>query len=267
MTRGSVRIVLCAAGLAALASTALAQAPATAQVWDVQFVPDTSGPFAQGETSTGVAITMIARVGIAANGSASGTRNFGVSRVGGGNGTFFANFSDPAGGPFSSNAGPGPTGEGVDSNGQPLAGHFRAFRGGFAPQGTGGANNDTSNGIYSLLAGNPRATSVVGSRTIGFDGNALGVAVLDASNQIIGGEYVSVYRFLFLPKIAQSRNITLNISGLSARYIHTDNGGGFATAAAAVNLPNQSITFRVPTPGAAALVGLGGLAAMRRRRA
>ncbi len=269
MNRVFARCVLSAAGLAgamAVPTVALAQAPATAQVWDVQFVPDTSGPFAQGETSTGVAITMIARVGIAANGSASGTRNFGVSRVGGGNGTFFANFSDPAGGPFSSNAGPGPTGEGVDAGGQPLAGHFRAFRSGFAPQGTGGFNSDANNGAFSFFAGNPRATSIVGSRTIDFDGNALGVAVLDASNQIVGGEYVSVYRFLFLPKIAQSRNITLNISGLSARYLHTVNGT-FATAAAAVNLPNQSVTFRVPTPGAAVLAGLGGLVAMRRRRA
>ncbi len=257
MSRGTVRNLLSAAGIAAATATSvMAQAPASAQVWEVQFVVDSSGPFAAGESTTAVGITMVARVSILANTSATGTNNFGVSRVGGGNGTFFATFADPAGGPFQSSAAPGPTGEALnDSGGNPLAGHFRAFRGGFAPQGSGGSNADTSNGIYgNNISGNATVTSLVGTRAIGYTG-PLGV-----------NDFVPVYRFLYLPKTAQSREIALGIQGLSARYLHTVNGE-FATAAAAVNLPNQTIRFRVPTPGAAALLGLGGLAALRRRRA
>jgi len=267
MSRGSVCILLSAAGLAAATATsAMAQAPATAQVWDVQFIVDSSGPFAAGDTATAVGITMVARVGILPNTSATGTNNFGVSRVGGGSGTFFATFADPAGGPFISSAAPGPTGEALlDSNGNPLAGHFRPFRGGFAPQGTGGSNGDSANGIYgNNIAGNATVTSIVGTRSLGYDGTPLGAATFDGGGALVG-DYAQVYRFLFIPKVAPGRNITLGIQGLSARYLHTVNGE-FATAAAAVNLGNQTIQFRVPTPGAAALLGLGGLAALRRRR-
>lgn len=260
MSRGAVRSLLAVAGLATVAvvsTPVMAQAPASAQNWTVQFVADTSGPFAASESTTAVRITMLARVTISPNASATGTNNFGVSRVGGGNGTFFANFSDPAGGPFASTAGPAPTGEaGLDAGGQPLAGHFAAFRGGFAPQGTGGFNNDSANGIYSTVGGNARVTSIVGSRAIGNDGTILGVS-----------DFVAVYSFMFFPKPATSRSITLNVTGISGRYLQSLSGGGFATAAPAVNLPDQSITFRVPAPGAAALMGLSGLVALRRRRA
>lgn len=268
MSRGAVRILVSAAGLAALAATASAQAPASAQRWDFQFVPDSSGAFAQGESTTAVGITLMARVAILPNTSASGTNNFGVSRIGGGNGTFFMNFADPAGGPFASGATYGPTGEGNDATGQPIAGHFAAFRGSFNPQ-IGpdfvGSNTDAANGIFSTVAGNPRITNVVGSRQFNFNGTPLGVASHDGTD-FTGGDYALVYRVLFLPKPAASRNVTLTWQNISGRYVFAVSGTN-ASAAASPALGNGSISFRVPTPGAAAVAGLGVLALARRRRA
>ncbi|MGE0302502.1 MAG: hypothetical protein AB7Q91_07260 [Phycisphaerales bacterium] len=248
---------------------ASAQAPSSAQRWEFAFIPDSTGPFAAGESTTAVGITLVARVGIMPNASASGTANFGVSRIGGGNGTFFMNFSDPAGGPFASGVTHGPTGEGNDTNGNPLAGHFAAFRGSFAPQ-VGpdfvGSNLDDANGIFSNIGDDPRVTSVVGSRQLNFNGTPLGVAQLDGAGNIIGGDFALVYRVLFLPKAAASRNITLSWQNISGRYVFGIQGTNTQTASSGA-LANGSITFRVPTPGAAALLSLGGLAAMRRRRA
>jgi len=76
----TVSMVVAASGTAIMfAVPALAQAPATAQVWDVRFVVDSTGPFAAGPTATQVGITMFARVGILPNTTASGTNNFGDS--------------------------------------------------------------------------------------------------------------------------------------------------------------------------------------------
>ena len=268
MSRGAVRSLLSAAGVATamgVAATAQAQAPASAQRWEFAFVVDSSGPFAAGETATAVGITLIARVGIApGNGS-----NFGVSRIGGGNGTFFMNFTDSAGGPFQSRADHGPTGEGVDTSGDPLAGHFAAFRGSFSPQqgpNFVGDNDDPANGIFSEVGNVARVTSVVGSRAFNYNGVPLGVATVDAAGNITGGDFAQVYRVLYLPKVAASRTITLAWQGISGRYIFEDVGGGNTLSTGSGPLPSGSITFRVPTPGAAALLGLGTLAAMRRRR-
>jgi hypothetical protein len=273
MSRGAVRTLLSAAGIAAatgIISTAQAQAPASAQRWQFAFVVDSSGPFAASETATAVGITIIARVGIMPNSSPFGTNNLGVARVGGGEGTFFMDFADPAGGPFQSSATHGPTGEGVDTDGNPLAGHFRAFRGSFAPQQGPdfvGDNNDPANGIFSNVGNNARVTSVVGSRSLNYNGTPLGVATLDAGGNIIGGDFANVYRVLFVPKPAAARTISLSWQGLSSRYVFLDVGGGQTLSTAGPNLANGNVTFRVPTPGAAALLGLGALVGLRRRRA
>jgi MYXO-CTERM domain-containing protein len=257
-------------GLVQTANAQFFGAPASAQVWEVRFVVDSTGAFAAGETATAVGITIEARVGIRPNSSAFGTANFGVSRVGGGEGTFFMTFADPAGGPLVSNAQPGPTGEGVDDNGDPLAGHFRAFRGAFSNDPPFvGSNESPFNGIFDHNpAGNATVTSVVGSRANHYDGTPLGVATLDADGNITGGDFALVYRMLFIPKPAASRTISLSWDNLSVRYLFQINGENAlaSTAISPDGFTNGSVSFRVPTPGAAALMGLAGLAALRRKR-
>jgi hypothetical protein len=258
-----------------------AQAPATAQVWDVRYLVDSSGPFAAGPTATAVGITIQARVGIRANTAGSGTNNFGVSRVGASG--VFMTFVDPNGNtPNQGSLARGATGETdgggnalVDTGGNPLAGSFSPFRGSFAP-GTApffGSNNDGSNGTVGTNAsGNPTLASVVGSRAFNFNGIPVGAAATaqDANPANLVGEYANVYRLVYFPKpdftTSAVRNITVNITGLGVRYLFAFSGST-ASAAAAVTLPNTSFTFQVPTPGAAAVLGLGALAAARRRRA
>ena len=263
MSRGAVRFVMAAAGLAVMTGSALAQAPASAQRWEFAYVVDSTGAFAAGDTATAVGITLVARVAIT-----DGSPNFGVSRVGGSNGVYFVNVTDPAGGPFFSSLGRGATGEGNDTNGNPLAGHYAAFRGSFSPQ-VGpdfvGSNTDTANGIFSQVGNVSRATAIVGSRALHNDGSAPGAATVVGSGLV--GDFVQIYRFIFTPKVAQARTITLAWQNMTARYVFAVDGGGNATTASNFALPNGNINFRVPTPGAAALVGLGGLVAMRRRRA
>ncbi len=272
MNRNLVRGVLSLVGVAGLAAAANAQAPASAQVWDVKFVVDRHVS-SQTDVTTLVSITMLARVAILPNSSASGTTNLGVSRVGGAAGSFFIQASDGAAtvDPDPSVFARGLSSVGNDFGGDPLAGHFSPFRGAFAPQGSGGRNTDASNGVYSVVAGTTaRITGVVGSRQVGFDGSLLGVATGTGPGDL-AGDYVAVYAFDFIPKEAAARAITVNVSGMSGRYLFRDDRGGNpvgnASAATAVNLPNQSFQFRVPTPGAAAVLGLGGLAIARRRRA
>lgn len=258
MNRNLVRGVLSIVGVAGLAAAANAQAPASAQVWEVQFVVDRHVPSST-DVTTLVSITMLARVAILPNGSASGTTNLGVSRVGGAAGSFFIQASDGAAtvDPDPSVFARGLSSPGNDFDGNPLAGHYSPFRGAFSPPGSGGRNTDPSNGVFSVVAGTTaRITGVVGSRSIGYNGIPVGV-----------GDFVPVYAFDFLPKEAAARAITVNVSGMSARYLFRDNLDGTASAAPQLNLPNQSFQFRVPTPGAAAVLGLGGLAIARRRRA
>jgi len=281
-TFGARSILLAAGAIAGLTSVVTAQAPASAQVWDVRFVVDTTGPnriptASDRGAGTAIGITMFARVSILANTSASGTANLGVSRVGGNNAVFFMSVADGnAGGIGTRDMTVGATGEaGNDSLGNPLAGHFRPFRGSFAPAGSGGDNANLSNGRQTDVSGSPALTSVVGSRAFGYNGVPLGVATGNTPASLVG-DYVAVFRFLYIPAfynrasnaaLGTFPSVTLSVTGMSARYLYQDNGAGTATAAAQVNLPNQTVTFQVPTPGAAALVGLGGLLAARRRRA
>jgi hypothetical protein len=120
-------------------ASAQSPAPATAQVWDVRYVVDSSGPFAAGPAATQVGITIFARVGILPNTASSGTNNLGVSRVGGPTSIF--SVTDPAAALAGQSQGSllrGRTFEidGRDLNdvaGQPLEGMFAPFRTGFAP--------------------------------------------------------------------------------------------------------------------------------------
>jgi hypothetical protein len=267
---------------------ASAQAPTSAQVWDVRFIVDSSGPFAQGPSATAVGITLVARVGLRANSNPLGTANFGVARVGGpGNATagFRMTFTDALSGGQGLNQGtiqPGSTATGPfaeaarnDSSGDPVSGAFFPFRSSFDPGGlpAPGDNDNQFNGAFlnnatgPVIAGNIQLDRNRGWNTVP---QALGVATLDAAGNITGGDYAAVYRFIYLPRPDFTgnavRNITVDVTGMSARYIFQVNGdlGG---AGATFNLPNQSFTFQVPGPGAAALAALAGLAGFRRRRA
>lgn len=283
MTKTVVRSIVAVAGATLTVSAALAQAPSSAQVWDVRFVVDTSGPYVPGPSATQIGITMYARVGILPNSSATGTTNFGISRIGGSTFRITANDALSAGlgvsqGTFSLGHTTDIDGlNQVDTNGDALAGHFAAYRGSFAPQiGPNylGSNGDAANGQPNNPAtGSPFVTNVIGSRALNFGAGGIGpqgVATASDSNPAnLVGDLVPVYRVYYFPRADFTgdavREVVVNVTNMSARYIHTLNGS-FGTAAAAVNLPAQTFRFQIPTPGAAALMGLGALATLRRRR-
>ncbi len=283
MNKNVIRTIVAVAGAAACTTSVLAQAPASAQVWDVQFVVDTTGAYAAGPSATQVGITMYARVGILANSSATGTTNFGISRVGGSTFRVTANDALSAGQGLNQ----GSVGQGnvnditglsqVDTNGNPLAGHFAPFRGSFNPQ-VGpdflGSNTEPANGTANNPAtGSPFMTSVIGSRAFNFGAGGHGpqgvAQAADSNPANLLGELVPVYRVYYFPRADFTANavreVVVNVTNLSARYISALNGN-LATAAPAVNLPNQTFRFQIPTPGATALIGMGALAMLRRRR-
>jgi hypothetical protein len=270
---------------AGLATAALGQAgaPTSAQVWDVQFVIDQSGPFAEGATASAVGITLVARVGIRPNTSPFGTENLGVWRVGG-SGTpasgFRMLFNDAVSGGAglgqgtiaSGQTATGPFAETPrnDASGDPLSGAFFPFRSSFDPAGlpNPGDNDNPFNGTFVNPAmGNPVATNITLDRARGWNTvpTPLGVATLDAAGNITGGDYAAVYRFLYTPRAAGDRQITVSVLGMSARYAF-QRQGDFSLNGAIFNLPTMSFSFRVPAPGAAAMVGPAGLALCRRRR-
>ncbi|MBL8759544.1 MAG: hypothetical protein JNK35_14080 [Phycisphaerae bacterium] len=271
MNKNVVRGLFAMAGLAVSASAALAQAPSSAQVWEVRFTVDSTGAFAAGPSATAVGITMEARVSILPNTAASGTNNFGISRIGGSNGVFRVTFTDALSNGQGLNQGSvqqGATGQAfTDTNGNPLAGHFSPFRGSFNPQSGPlflGANSDPNNGVVNNPAtGSPFLTQLVGSRALNFGSDG---------TQAYGNgpDFVPVYRMIYFPRPDFTgnavREVSVAVTGMSARYIHTVSGT-FGSAAPAVNLAPQNFSFQIPTPGAASLLALGGLAIGRRRRA
>jgi hypothetical protein len=285
MNRCAVSGLLAAAGLASTAAVSLAQAPTSAQVWDIRFLVDQDGPFAEGSGATAVGITLLARVGIRPNSGLGGTNNFGVARVGGA-GTptigFLMTFSDAVSAGLGLSQGtiaPGVTAIGPfaeaprnDSSGDPVAGTFFPFRDAFTPGGfpDAGDNDNPFNGAFSNPpTGSLLVTSIQHGRARGWNTvpTPLGVATLDAAGNITGGDYAAVYRFLYTPRAGgPDRDIDVNITGMSARYIFAVNGD-LGSTGPVFNLPNMTFQIHIPGAGAAALMGLACLAAMRRRRA
>lgn len=298
MSKNVVRALLAATGGLTAVSAVYAQAPLSNQRWEVRFVVDSSGPLAAGPGATAVGITMQARVGIIPNSTISGgTANFGVSRVGGatqpGTAPFSISFFDAAQASIGRNQGTlgrGATGQTFnDVDGQPIAGLFSAFRGSLPP-GTapfmGDNDNTTSNGMFTNPAsGSPFVTNILGSRSnaFGADGTTgpVGVATLDAGGNIIGGDFADVYRMVYFPSAlsgGDTRTVRVSVNNITGRYLFRLNGdplNGPVTASASTQnffisgsgTRAQTFEFVIPSPGAAALLGLGGLVAARRRRA
>jgi hypothetical protein len=272
--RRSVGLAIAALAVGA-ATTANAQAPATAQVWDVRYVVDSTGPFAAGPTATQVGITMFARVGILPNTSSSGTTNFGLHRVGGNSGTLtFRDATAHSVGASQGRLASGQTFEvdGLaleDVAGSPLTGHRAPFRGTFAPGFPSlGSNTDPSNGLFSNSSIGPISVrSLFGERTgLGVDSfGPLGVAsATTADPATLDGELTPNYRLHYFPTVGlPQRTVVVEITGVSARYRHAQTSFGIAPA---VPIPDQTITFLVPSPSATALVALPLLTAARRRR-
>ncbi|MFN0011150.1 MAG: hypothetical protein ACKVS8_05835 [Phycisphaerales bacterium] len=234
-----------------------------------------------------VDITYMGRVGILAN--SAGTVNLGISRLGGagsatsgGRITFVDAISQGAGLNQGTVARAG-TGDGTAAGGVPNTGMFKPFRGafaGFSPA-SNGANTDASNGALSNTAtGAPVAFNFTGGRTVNFgaagevpdnfngSGGPAGEATIDGTT--LSGDFVGYYKLSYFPREDFSANpfrlINGSAAGQTGRYIFNYNGAGQASNGASFNIPVTNFAFAVPTPGAAALVGLAGVAVLRRRR-
>ncbi|MGD9690706.1 MAG: hypothetical protein AB7K52_13565 [Phycisphaerales bacterium] len=274
----SIGFLMCAGGLGAAAT---AQAPTSAQVWDVRFVVDSTGPFAAGPSATQVGITIYARVGILPNTSPLGTTNLGVARVGGGS-TLRIEFSDSAAAALGANQGrvePGRTSDSdgrplVDTNGDPLVGHFAPFRGSLLPQVAPlylGANGEPSNGQFTNAAsGAPFVSNIIGDRQFNFGSEGsgpVGVATpIDDNPLNLIGDLTPVYRMYYLPTThaGSPRLITVNVTGLSARYVAILSGVHITPPR--YPLPDQTLSFQVPGPGAGGLALVVAAACLRGRR-
>jgi hypothetical protein len=303
----------CLAGLAVTGQAMGQAAPATAQAWEVRIVTTPILPAGLAQPTPAnpqwidaVKVTLQARVAIRTpevGGPTWNTRNLGVSRVGGPTGNFVIALDDAytkATGqsivqrdvvPGGTNASGASTSN--DINGNPLNGTHWRFRMGYAPQGSGGSNTDSQNGIINnQLNGDgsnlSTITNLIQTRVVGWDGVPEGVATITGfepvtNRPILAGAWANIYSFIYLPKLAQynqlgvetRRTIGVIVDGITLRYLHGEQAApseigrpnGTALGSTNVTLPTIRSSFNVPTPGAVAVLGLAGLAAARRRRA
>jgi MYXO-CTERM domain-containing protein len=94
------------------------------------------------------------------------------------------------------------------------------------------------------------------------------------STTVTVSPWANLYRFLFAPRTNSGdseRQVTVAAGGRLLWGVGQGNFGGSNIVTASLGGPviftSASVTFTVPTPGAAALLGLAGLAVARRRRA
>ncbi len=250
----------------------------------------------QSNASVGrVDITMSARVGLVAN--TTGTNNLGVSRIGGaGSATsgFRMVFNDAvsqAQGLSSGTVSRGDTGGGNATGGGNNFGLFGPFRGTLSgwSVANNASNTDAGNGAFNNPAtGNVAMFNATGGRTLNFGsptdpnttdsfngtGGPVGVGTLNGDGSAFIGpdtEFAAWHKTSYVPREdltpAGFRSIAVSVFAQTARYIFKYNSGGSASNSGSVTVGDQSFSFFVPTPGAAAILGLGGLAIARRRRA
>lgn len=286
-----------------LTSTQVFEISWNGATWSAPTQISSSGNLASKQNIGKVNITISGRVGIVGQNNAdpsdpaspAAVRNNGLNRLGG-TGSNTAGYrieaSDPS--PDLSNpnhrldqGGTGETRSGnpiLDANGNPIAGTYAPFRVGFSPTGlpfAQGSNTDSNNGGFTNGAtGVVRAFNLTGSRNsnVGGDGTAgaIGQATLDGSNNINGGSFADFYRLTYTPNKNFTnvdsqvyRPITISVigGGQTPRYMTVANTSTSYSSANGPAWANHSFSFFVPTPGSAALVGLAGLAGLRRRRA
>lgn len=240
-----------------------------------------------------VLVTLQGRVAIRRPaGSTFSSNNLGISRLGGPNtGTnplFRLTFTDSvslAAGLSQGTLGRGATGEGNDSSGLALAGAYSPFRSGFVTGGDADANNvgrnsDTNNGIFSNPAnGALVASGLTGGRgffegAFGGSAFAVGSGGVSETGDLGDTPFANYYSFSYTPRFtpgAVDPNVNnprlVNVSSVNqtAQYIFAVSGN-LASSGTLFRIPDFSFSFAVPTPGAAALLGLGGLVVGRRRR-
>ncbi len=237
-----------------------------------------------------VDITYMGRVGILPN--TAGTANLGIARLGGaGSATTGGriSFIDAVSQGQGLNQGTVARAQvpGTAAGGVPNVGMFGPFRAAFTGWSTGsnGSNTDAGNGgVSNTATGGPVLFNFTGGRNVnfgdgpggdesdtdGFNGSGApqGVATIDGTT--LSGDFANYYKLSYFPRedfsTTPARIINGRADGQTGRYLFRYNGGGQTSNGASVNIPTTFINFAVPTPGAAALMGLGGLAVLRRRR-
>ncbi|CAN5812972.1 hypothetical protein BH11PLA1_BH11PLA1_16920 [soil metagenome] len=249
--------------------------------------------------STGVGITLIARVS-----STGTTANYGIAAAGGGGTTaapnsIFTHTDGAANGDPAANfqrgfiASTGTnvgllnyTGLGVAAGLGTQAVNFRSLIGSSADTASGNSGTQTAptNNPYSTGANNANgyilaalsdsinAMTAQRASVANVDGTNpyrnFGAAGNDADLVAAGNQsaWYGLYHLIFVPS-AGTGQVTVNYAGyLRAGTTANLLGGNWILATSSLGASNASVTFLVPTPGAAGLMGMAGLLATRRRR-
>jgi hypothetical protein len=180
-----------------------------------------------------------------------------------------------------------------------LYGTFNPFRGLFSPTGeqntatgsnraTGNANGAalpatlTRNGFIDMDSnGNQRIRGMDLGYGQGATGRTTQLPTL-SNDPNATDNWQNLYRLIYIPQAVvggAARDITIDVSGVLRFFLYftvaAGNDGELGTpddtytyfGLSENSARTASVTFTVPTPGAAAILGLGGLVAARRRRA
>lgn len=253
--------------------------------------------FLPGPQATRVGLTLQARVTQTAAGSNVGSGNYGIAGIvaiaSSNQARFNHNDSAFSGGAYLALKRGQTNSAAAGGDGLPQAGFFglannvadlagpavRNFRGQLAAA----ANVNTENGNGAGATGTNAASGNGFSSTSasGLSGLSSTIAAIQSADPTLYGlnqptGWYNLYRTYFDPQPNSSdpvRNVTVTFTGrvlAAVRMTDSPIGGRSVTTGGGNGAQNDGgaqATFQVPTPGAMALLGLGGLAAARRRRA
>lgn len=140
---------------------------------------------------------------------------------------------------------------------------------------TGGAGN--ANGWFGPIGAAGTTGTIAGLNLSANNGTGgVNYSGNDQDQSLAGTQapWQALYHLVFVPRFNSpatgsdsARNVTVNFSGYARAAVTSTYGAGTSQTANPTTAVSASITFQVPTPGAAALLGLGGIFAGRRRRA